>query len=330
MISLENSSLALYIKSRIFKSTESAVELAKKNHSPTDIKFAMKLLQIKNSSNNPKLNHIVKYEKNEMKRSEKYDIFLGKISKISNLVNSAELSDIEKKYNSSSVHSVEFISKESMKLSNDLIEHFGLEAEQYLSVPLVGVPDGEKLAMGLYTNGSYVGLNKALRNNEEMNKGDSLIHSGMSSYFYMHTNNKLIKTFRGTDSRDAFSDISENSSGHDAGYLSTSKKLDVATLFSKGDDFPAKNSDRNISIVFGNSGLDVSELSIEGEDEDEILYKSNTEMDVLFAEVDKHGVNKRVLHESSLPSVTGKQERLIAALDLASAKKAGTSTKMPK
>ncbi|BGI52582.1 MAG: hypothetical protein HamCj_09350 [Candidatus Hamiltonella defensa (Ceratovacuna japonica)] len=62
--------------------------------------------------------------------------------------------------------------------------------------------------------------------------------------------------------------------------------------------------------------MDVSHLSIEGKDEAEVLYKNNTQMTVLFSEMDKNGITRRVLNESGLSDETGMHKRLVNALDL--------------
>lgn len=49
-------------------------------------------------------------------------------------------------------------------LADGLVEHFGLEAEQYLGEHPDGpYSDAEVMALGLYTNGEYQHLNRSLR-----------------------------------------------------------------------------------------------------------------------------------------------------------------------
>lgn len=200
--------------------------------------------------------------------------------------------------------------EKTKNLEEEIIEHFGLDAEQYLECPSNGLPEGGKLALGLYTNGWFYSLNKALRENKNLGEGEVLIHRGLNSAFDRLThNNKVIKTYRGTRGRDAFHNVSEGSSATDAGYLSTSRKLKVAESFGGA-------TDGVISVIFGRSGIDASHVSIEGEDESEILYNKNTEMTVLFSGEDNSGITRRVMHESGLSPESGTQEILISALDL--------------
>lgn len=195
-------------------------------------------------------------------------------------------------------------------LKEDLIRKFGIKAAQYLRFEST-LPDGEKLAAGLYTNGIYSSLNQTLReNNQDMNEGNTMVHRGLTSAFEMQPHNKkLIKTYRGVKSHDVFDSIPEGKSACDAGYMSTSRKLNAAKGFSNG-------MGGSISVIFGQSGMDVSHLSIEGKDEAEVLYKNNTQMTVLFSEMDKNGITRRVLNESGLSDETGMQKRLVNALDL--------------
>lgn len=315
MIKLGNSYPVLYLKAHIFKSTHSAVKLAEKNKFSRDINFATDLLQIKNSSKKIKLDRVVNYDGNKIKYSEKYGALLERVTRINVLDNMEKQECIEKKQVNLFCGRDEFTSERSEKLSRDLIEEFQLEAEQYLDSPAIGVSADERIAVGLYTGGHYSALNKALRNKESMSYGMSLVNEGIISYFKSHTNNdnKVTKTFRGTDSRDAYSNIPENSSSYDAGYFSTSTDISVANEFASGSSL-----DKSVSVVFGRGGVDVSGLSYEAENE--VLYNSGTKMDVLFSGVDKYGVNKRVLAESSLLPDTGKQKGLIDALGLASAR----------
>ncbi len=52
-------------------------------------------------------------------------------------------------------------------LADGLVEHFGLEAEQYLGEHPDGpYSDAEVMALGLYTNGEYQHLNRSLRQGE--------------------------------------------------------------------------------------------------------------------------------------------------------------------
>jgi exoenzyme T len=205
------------------------------------------------------------------------------------------------------------------KLADTLLEHFGLEAEQYLDEPKQGqVPafsDGEVMAIGLYTNGEYQALNRVLRAGEALNQGQSAIVEGLSSAFgNINADETVIKTFRGTRGGDAFSAVAEGQKGQDAGYLSTSMSAQTAKDF---------GSHGTQSTVFGKSGLDVSAVSIEA-DEQEILYNKDTEMTVLFSAKDSQGVTKRVLEESALPADSGRQKGLLEALDLPAVPKAPT------
>ncbi|PTC18750.1 ADP-ribosyltransferase [Pseudomonas baetica] len=203
------------------------------------------------------------------------------------------------------------------KLADTLLEHFGLEAEQYLDEPKNGqtpaFSDGEVMAIGLYTNGEYQPLNRALRADEALNQGQSAIVEGLSSAFdKVDADETVVKTFRGTRGGDAFSAVAEGQKGQDAGYLSTSMNAQTAK------DFGSYGTQ---STVFGKSGLDVSDVSIEA-NEQEILYNKDTEMTVLFSTTDSQGVTKRVLEESALSADSGSKKGLLEALDLPAGPKA--------
>ncbi|QLL16006.1 RHS repeat-associated core domain-containing protein [Pseudomonas chlororaphis] len=203
------------------------------------------------------------------------------------------------------------------KLADALIEHFGLEAEQYLDEPKDGkasaFSNGEAMSIGLYTNGEYKSLNKKLRAGKELDQGQLLITKGLSSAFDKADAGKsVVKTFRGTHDGDAFSDVAEGQKGRDAGYLSTSLNAQTAKEFSKNG---------TLSTVFGKSGLDVSAISIEA-NEQEILYNKDAEMTVLFSTTDSQDLTKRVLEESALSSESGRQKGMVDALDLPAAPKA--------
>ncbi|WP_347902797.1 ADP-ribosyltransferase [Pseudomonas purpurea] len=203
------------------------------------------------------------------------------------------------------------------KLADALLEHFGLEAEQYLDEPKDGqasaFSDGEVMAIGLYTNGEYQPLNRALRAGKELDQGQSAIAEGLSSAFgKVDADETVVKTFRGTRGGDAFSGVAEGQKGQDAGYLSTSMNAQTAKDF---------GNHGTQSTVFGKSGLDVSAISIEA-NEQEILYNKDTEMTVLFSAKDSQGVTKRVLEESALSADSGRQKGLLDALDLPAAPKA--------
>lgn len=192
-----------------------------------------------------------------------------------------------------------------------LRERFGPLAGQYLAKPKNGqapvFSDGEVMAIGLYTNGGAQSLNNALRAGKKLNQGQSAVVEGLSSAFGRADADKLVvKTFRGTYGGDAFSDVAEGQKGRDAGYLSTSMNTQTAKNFSR---------DSTHSTVFGKSGLDVSTISIEV-DEQEILYNRDTEMTVLFSAKDSQGMTMRVLEESALSADSGRQKGLFDALDL--------------
>lgn len=91
-------------------------------------------------------------------------------------------------------------------LADGLVEHFGLEAEQYLGEHPDGpYSDAEVMALGLYTNGEYQHLNRSLRQGRELDAGQALIDRGMSAAFEKSgPAEQVVKTFRGTQGRDAF------------------------------------------------------------------------------------------------------------------------------
>ncbi|HHQ4168631.1 TPA: ADP-ribosyltransferase [Pseudomonas aeruginosa] len=194
-------------------------------------------------------------------------------------------------------------------LADGLVEHFGLEAEQYLGEHPDGpYSDAEVMALGLYTNGEYQHLNRSLRQGRELDAGQALIDRGMSAAFEKSgPAEQVVKTFRGTQGRDAFEAVKEGQVGHDAGYLSTSRDPSVARSFAGLG---------TITTLFGRSGIDVSEISIEG-DEQEILYDKGTDMRVLLSAKDGQGVTRRVLEEATLGERSGHGEGLLDALDLA-------------
>lgn len=194
-------------------------------------------------------------------------------------------------------------------LADGLVEHFGLEAEQYLGEHPDGpYSDAEVMALGLYTNGEYQHLNRSLRQGRELDAGQALIDQGMSAAFEKSgPAEEVVKTFRGTQGRDAFEAVKEGQVGHDAGYLSTSRDPSVARSFA---------GQGTITTLFGRSGIDVSEISIEG-DEQEILYDKGTDMRVLLSAKDGQGVTRRVLEEATLGERSGHGEGLLDALDLA-------------
>lgn len=140
-------------------------------------------------------------------------------------------------------------------LADGLVEHFGLEAEQYLGEHPDGpYSDAEVMALGLYTNGEYQHLNRSLRQGRELDAGQALIDRGMSAAFEKSgPAEQVVKTFRGTQGRDAFEAVKEGQVGHDAGYLSTSRDPGVARSFA---------GQGTITTLFGRSGIDVSEISI--------------------------------------------------------------------
>lgn len=84
--------------------------------------------------------------------------------------------------------------------------------------------------------------------------------------------------------------MTEGQVGHDAAYFSTSRDPKVAINF---------GGSGTISTVFGRSGIDVSDISVEG-DEQEILYNKATDMRVLLSAKDERGVTRRVLEEAKL------------------------------
>ncbi len=185
-------------------------------------------------------------------------------------------------------------------LADGLVEHFGLEAEQYLGEHPDGpYSDAEVMALGLYTNGEYQHLNRSLRQGRELDAGQALIDQGMSAAFEKSgPAEQVVKTFRGTQGRDAFEAVKEGQVGHDAGYLSTSRDPSVARSFA---------GQGTITTLFGRSGIDVSEISIEG-DEQEILYDKGTDMRVLLSAKDGQGVTRRVLEEATLGERSGHGE----------------------
>ncbi|MFP2239596.1 protein-tyrosine phosphatase family protein [Pseudescherichia vulneris] len=67
-----------YIKAHLFKSTVAAVSLAEKNKTPNNICFAKRLLEVKNSPENPKKDETVFFNGIEMLRSEKYAQLLSR------------------------------------------------------------------------------------------------------------------------------------------------------------------------------------------------------------------------------------------------------------
>ena len=88
-------------------------------------------------------------------------------------------------------------------LADGLVEHFGLEAEQYLGEHPGGpYSDAEVMALGLYTNGEYQHLNRSLRQGRELDAGQALIDRGMSAAFEKSgPAEQVVKTFRGTQGR---------------------------------------------------------------------------------------------------------------------------------
>lgn len=194
-------------------------------------------------------------------------------------------------------------------LAEGLQNQFGLEAEQYLGEQPHGTySDAEVMALGLYTNGEYESLNRALRQEKPLNAGHTMIDQGMSAAFEKSVHSEqVVKTFRGTRGGDSFSGVAEGKVGHDAAYLSTSRDPQVAKNF---------GGTGSISTVFGRSGIDVSDISIEG-DEQEILYNKETEMRVLLSAKDERGVTRRVLEEATLGVQSGHHKGLLDALDLA-------------
>ncbi|RSM22849.1 ADP-ribosyltransferase [Aeromonas salmonicida] len=194
-------------------------------------------------------------------------------------------------------------------LAEGLQEQFGLEAEQYLGEQPHGTyTDAEVMALGLYTNGEYQHLNRSLRQEKQLDAGQALIDQGMSAAFEKNIHGEqLVKTFRGTHGGDAFSSVAEGLVGHDVAYLSTSSDPKVANNF---------GGSGSISTIFGRSGIDVSEISIEG-DEQEILYNKATDMRVLLSAKDERGVTRRVLEEASLGEQSGHSKGLLDGLDLA-------------
>ncbi|WP_421268255.1 ADP-ribosyltransferase [Aeromonas veronii] len=194
-------------------------------------------------------------------------------------------------------------------LAEGLQNQFGLEAEQYLGEQPHGFySDADVMALGLYTNGEYQHLNRSLRQEKQLDAGQALIDQGMSAAFEKSTPaEQLVKTFRGTHGGDAFSGVAEGQVGHDAAYFSTSRDPKVATSF---------GGSGTISTVFGRSGIDVSDISVEG-DEQEILYNKATDMRVLLSAKDERGVTRRVLEEAKLGEQSGHSKGLLDALDLA-------------
>ncbi|WP_145513976.1 protein-tyrosine phosphatase family protein [Yersinia massiliensis] len=71
-MNLTHSKPVLYLKSHVFKSTESAVKLAEISHSEKNIKFADNLLKVKESIPDVKLNKMSMYNGEQIKKSEKY------------------------------------------------------------------------------------------------------------------------------------------------------------------------------------------------------------------------------------------------------------------
>jgi exoenzyme T len=194
-------------------------------------------------------------------------------------------------------------------LAEGLQNQFGLEAEQYLGEQPHGLySEAEVMALGLYTNGEYQHLNRSLRQEKQLDAGQALIDQGMSAAFEKSTPaEQLVKTFRGTHGGDAFSGVAEGQVGHDTAYFSTSRDPKVATSF---------GGSGTISTVFGRSGIDVSDISVEG-DEQEILYNKATDMRVLLSAKDERGVTRRVLEEAKLGEQSGHSKGLLDALDLA-------------
>ncbi|MFY2508310.1 hypothetical protein ACN3E9_08490 [Vibrio pectenicida] len=64
------------------------------------------------------------------------------------------------------------------KLGEQLIKHYGLEAEQYLDDLGHGFTESETMAIGLYTNGEYKALNQELREGQNLSEGNALIDKG--------------------------------------------------------------------------------------------------------------------------------------------------------
>lgn len=288
------SGILLNIKSSFFNSSLATVKIAEKTRKKRHVNIANNILSAKQSAPDVYLKKTTIYNTATITKMDKYNKLAERIINIRNCSNQNQHKKTES----------------NVKLKEEIIEHYGLYAEQYLDYPSKGFLDSETLALGLYTNGEYQSLNKKLRKGNELSKGDAMIHSGLTSSFERHSrNDSVLKTYRGSKGNDIFSQVAEGCSARDAGYLSTSRDLKTAKLYC-GE----KNGE--LSIIFGHSGIDVSHVSIEGDGENEVLYKNNVEMTVLFSGKDKLGVTQRVLHESTLFAETGTQKNLINALDI--------------
>ncbi|WP_025871600.1 OspG family effector kinase [Methylobacillus glycogenes] len=176
-----------------------------------------------------------------------------------------------------------------------LKENYGV-AEQYLPGP-AGLTDAETMGVGLYTNGVYIPLNKALRSGETLVGGLADIDQAMQDALPRLSDGRVIKTFRGGRLPPGL-EGTEGSVFKDEAYLSTSRD------YKASKDFAGKSYSKEY-IIFGKSGADVSNISIES-NEREVLYNRGTEFDILLTAPD----NKRiVMEEKNLPWGTGHKDK---------------------
>lgn len=194
-------------------------------------------------------------------------------------------------------------------LADGLVEHFGLGAEQCPGEHLGGpYSNAEVTALGLCTNGKYQHLDRSLHQGQELDAGQTLIGRGMSAASEKSgPAERVVKTFRGIQGRDAFEAAKEGQVGHGADYLSISRDPGVVRSFTGQD---------TVTTLFGKSGIGVSEISI-GDDERGTLYNKGTDMCIFLSARDGQGITRRVLEETTLGKRSSHGEGSPDVLDLA-------------
>ncbi|MGU3626886.1 hemagglutinin repeat-containing protein [Comamonas sp. C24C] len=198
-------------------------------------------------------------------------------------------------------------------LAEKLINHFGMEAGQYLPNPSPKLTDGEAMSIGLYTNGEYRKLNEELREKKERPDHRKAVDEGLQSGIPKLSNGTIVKSYRG-GLAPAGQSIVEGTEISDPGYFSTSKDPKIAESFEKSPQTKK-------FIIFGESGADVSGISME-DYEKEVLYPKDTRFNPLFITPDGKNV---VLEEAGLPPKSGHKYEL----DLIGSADKGHESKLP-
>ncbi len=151
-----------------------------------------------------------------------------------------------------------------------------------------------------YTGSEFVRLNYFLRTGLPLNGTLQEIVDGLNEVYAKNTNSDyVLKTFRGVSHKTELSKAKEGDIITIKGYLSTSRDVKVAKMFTTLDFGVILNSNAKgeLDIIFGKNHCDISGLS-EHKDEQEELYPHGAKFRKVF-QCNHENVTINVLEEVS-------------------------------